>query len=311
MLKGRKDSGLVAVSLLADRVDVTRIRRDGSARPVVDICVSYPKHGTDAEILEKIRRDHSIHRWPCACVLPARHYQLQVIDSPNVPEAELKSAVRWRLKDFLDYPVEAATVDVFLVPADPNAPTRQRAVYAVAARNETISACMSAFAEAKLPLSVIDIPEMAQRNLARLFEVERRGLAMLSFGEERGLLTFTSGGELYLSRSIDVSAAQLVSATGELREQMFDRVVLELQRSLDHFDRQFSFLPLAKLIVAPLPEEIGLEAYLMQNLYVPVEMARIESVLDIQTQPALADSAVQARHLLSLGAALRSEATVH
>ncbi|MGH8678427.1 MAG: agglutinin biogenesis protein MshI [Burkholderiales bacterium] len=311
MLKGRKASGLVAVSLQSDRVDVARVRREGDRHPIVELCTSFPKHGSDAETLEKLRRELNLSRSPCTCLLPARQYQLQVIDSPSVPEAELKSAVRWRLIDFLDYPVETATVDMFRVPADPSAPTRQRWVYALAARNETISACMSAFAEAKLPLSVIDIPEMAQRNLARLFEAQGQGLAMLSFGEERGLLTFTAAGELYFSRSIDITAAQLVSATGELREQLIDRVVFELQRSLDHFDRQFSFLPLSKLMVAPLPEDVGLESYLMQHLYVTVEMARIETVLDIQSQPILADPAIQGQYLLSLGAALRNGTGVH
>ena len=65
-----------------------------------------------------------------------------MLDAPDVPEAETKSAVRWRLKDFLDYPVDAATVDVIRIPPDPSAPTKARSVFAVSARNEHIAARM-------------------------------------------------------------------------------------------------------------------------------------------------------------------------
>jgi MSHA biogenesis protein MshI len=305
MLGRKKKLGLVALNPRLDRVEVARVSRNGSALPAVELCASFRKQGSDADALSRLRRELDLDSYRCSTVLPPAEYQLQLIDAPNVPEAEMKSAVRWRMKEFLDYPVEAATVDVVSVPGDPNAPTRGRSVYAVSARNEAVAARMRLFAQAKLPLEVIDIPEMAQRNLAALFEIERRGLATLSFSDERGLLTFTSGGELYLARSIDVGLSQLLMASAEDRDQLFERVVLELQRSLDHFDRQFSYMPVAKLMVAPLPEEIGLEPHLTQNLYLPVEIANLEQVLDLRSAPELANPASQLQHWTVIGAALR------
>ena len=43
---------------------------------------------------------------------------MQLVEAPSVPATEVKSAVRWELKDLLDYPVDAATVDVADVPKD-------------------------------------------------------------------------------------------------------------------------------------------------------------------------------------------------
>ena len=123
----------------------------------------------EVETLQRLRRDlHLDSVYSCATLLPARQYQLQSIDAPNVPEAEMKSAVRWRLKDFLEYPVENATVDVVAIPADQAAAGRGRSVYAVSARNQDIESRMKMFAQAKIVLRVIEVAEMAQRNLATL-----------------------------------------------------------------------------------------------------------------------------------------------
>jgi len=298
---------LAAVNLYGDRVEVGRIRRNGSQRPVVDICAQFASAGTDVETLQGLRRELHLERFSCATLLPARQYQVQLVDAPNVPEAEMKSAVRWRLKDFLEYPVETATVDVVAIPADQKAAARGRSVYAVSARNQDIQARMKMFAQAKIQLRVIEIAEMAQRNLAALFEVDQRALAVLSFSEEGGLLTFTALGELYLSRRIDVSLDQLIGARAQARDPLFERIALELQRSLDHFDRQFSNVPLAKLLLAPLPEELGLAAYLAGNLSAPVGSVNLGDVLDFHQVPELREPAEQILRWQTLGAALRAE----
>lgn len=302
-------SGYVAVCVHKDRVDVARVTRSLDASPVIDLCASVKHDGSDVETLSRLRRDYRLDCFSCVTLMPEGAYQLQVIEAPSVPAAELKSAVRWRLKDVLDYPADAATIDVFFVPSDPGAPTRDKSVYAVAAQNESIAARMAMFSEAKVRLKAIDIPEMAQRNVAALFEDPGRALAMLRLNEERGLLTFTADAELYLARSIDIGLTQLRHSEGTIREQLFARIVLEVQRSLDHFDRQFSFMPLSKLMLAPLADGVDLLAYLSENLYVPVEEARLESCIDLSRVPELASPDMQAHQFMTIGAALRQEAT--
>lgn len=304
----QKTAELAAVNLYGDRTEVGVIRRNGSERPVVSVCAQYPGVSEEAESLQRVRRELHLDRFSCVTLLPSRQYQLQLIDAPKVPETEMKSAVRWRLKDFLEYPAETATVDVVAIPADQAAAARGRSVYAVSARNEDIRARMKMFTEAKIPLRVIDVAEMAQRNLATLFETDERAIAMLSFSEEGGLLTFTARGELYLSRRIEISLDQLIGVRAEMREQLFERIALELQRSLDHFDRQFSAVPLSRLLLAPLPDELGLSAYLAGNLSAPVQPVNLGEVLDFHEVPELRESAEQIKRWLTLGTALRVDA---
>jgi len=275
--------------------------------PVIDVCASVSRKGNDIETLSSLRRQYHLDRSPCVTLMPESGYQLQVIEAPSVPASELKSAVRWRIQDVLGYPAEAATIDVFFVPSDPDAPTRSKSLYAVAAKNELVAQRMAMFFGAKVRLTAIDIPEMAQRNVAALFESPGTALAMLSLSEEGGLLTFTSDAELYMARAIDIGLAQLRNSEGTLREQLFARIVLEVQRSLDHFDRQFSFMQLGKLALAPLPIDVDLLPYLIENLYVPVEEARLDSCIDLSRVPELASPDVQSSKFMTIGAALRQE----
>ena len=112
--------------------------------------------------------------------------------------------VRWSIKDMLDYPVDAAMVDAVHVPASDTG-GRPAQMLAVAARNDLIAATVKPFNDANIDLSVIDIPELAQRNIAKCLEEQGRGLALLCFDQAAATLTFTSGGELYQSRRIDVA----------------------------------------------------------------------------------------------------------
>jgi MSHA biogenesis protein MshI len=82
-----------------------------------------------------------------------------------------------------------------------------------------------------------------------------------------------------------------------------------VQRSLDHFDRQFHFLTLAGLVLAPSGVS-GLEEYLAGNLYTPVSTMNLADVLDLDGVPELADAAGQQRFFVALGASLRHEEKV-
>lgn len=307
--RAKNTAGLVAIDFQEDGLCAALVERSSSSLPSVKEVAFYAADKTSVpNALEKIAKELHTDRYQCTTVLGSGEYQLLSVDAPNVPPDELKTAIRWRLKDMLDFHIDDATIDVLDVPVDKNAAGRVHSMYAVAARNQLIQQRQALFGDAKIPLSVIDIPEMAQRNIAALLEPEGRGLAVLSFDSRGGLLTVSFSGELYLSRRIDIPLEQLQQSNLEQRNVCYDRITLELQRSLDHFDRQYHFITLSKLVIAPLGEAgQGLREYLATNLYLPVEAVDLEAVLDLSKVPVLKSSAEQQRYFMALGAALRHE----
>jgi MSHA biogenesis protein MshI len=304
--KAQNTEEWLAMVLQRDGIAAASVRRAAVGKPAVTVASFFPgAPGLDA--LEKAGKELHSASYRCTTVLGGGDYQFMSVEAPNVPRAELKTAMRWKLKDILDFPVDEATYDVLEIPVDPNAAVRpQQSIFAIAARNSVIQTRQKLFTQSKIRLRTIDIPEMAQRNVSALLEPDGRGIAMLSFNEDGGLLTVSWRGELYLSRRIDVTLAQLLDAELERRNQSFDKITLELQRSLDNFERQFSFISVAKLVLAP-SGAAGLQEYLGSNLYTRVETLDLGQVLDLEGMSELADPARQQRFFVAIGAALRAE----
>ena len=299
------EAGWLAVSLQPGSVSFAHGRYAGNGKSSISRCGTRAFEG-DFGGAERIARELGFDRFQCSTLLAPGEYQLLLVEAPNVQPGELKTAIRWRVKDLLDYHPDDATIDVLDIPPDPAGGRRTHSMYAVAARNDVIQGCIGRFESARIPLSVIEIPETAQRNIAALFEPENRGLALLYLGPAHGLLTINFRGELYLARRIEVGMDLIAPASGERRDEAMNRVLLELQRTLDHFDRQFPFVTVSKLLLGPEPESTGLREHLKSNLDLPVEAAKLGDVLGFGAQAAL-DGAAEWRMFHLLGAALRNE----
>lgn len=298
----RKANGWMAVCLHPERVDLAHVVRRRDGRPEVKALESYRREKSAADTLAALRRQHGLGGFRCVTALLDGEYRMLQVDAPEVPAAELREAVRWRIKDMIDFAPDAATLDVAALPAArPGAAST--GLFVFAAKNEVVRGRMEVFDRAKIPLAAIDVPEMALRNVAALWAGPGRAAALLAFDEGGGLLVIAAGGELYAARRIDLGGAQLADA--ERSQAHFERIGLELQRSFDFYDRQFGAQPLARLAVAA-PQAAGLVEYLAANLYVPVEAADLAGVMDFPAVPELRDTQRQAQCLLAIGLALRN-----
>jgi MSHA biogenesis protein MshI len=234
-------------------------------------------------------------------VLDGYDYQLLLVESPDVLPAELRAAVRWRLKDNIDFPVEDAVVDVFDIPEQ----TRRvgsKMMYTIAAKRQAIEYQVSLFKAAARNFEVIDIPEMALRNLASQLPEAPEGLILLWMSAESARLLVIKESTLYLTRHVqfspgategDAEAAPDVSA-----------IALELQRSMDYFESHYEQATIDHLIVAP----VGAETDRLAKALASETSMRIQG-LDIARAIDLAPglSATDGRSLLAIGAALRDD----
>jgi len=300
--------GWFAICVNASGVHFAHVKlSDG--KPQVLACAFYPAENVTSAMLEKLRKDARIADFQFTTLLASGEYQMLLVDAPNVQPDELKAAIRWRIKDSLSYLVDDATIDVLKIPAHKAGGERPQSLYAVAAPNNIIKKLEALFERAKIDLNVIDIPEMAQRNIAALFEEGEHGLALLTFDEKGGLLTFTCGGELYLARRIEITLGQLRESDESLRGQHLEKLELELQRSMDYFGRQYSYISLTRLLISS-PAQLGLVEELAHSLDIPVEQLDLAQAMDISAVQELTNGEFAVRALLPLGAAMRHEKRV-
>lgn len=305
MLRAKKAGGWMALVRCGERIDLAHVIRAAGQRPEICQLDSFRVEGSEADALDRLRAARNLKAFHCTTLLAQHDYRLLQVDVPAVPAEEKVQAVRWRLKDIVDFPVDSAAIGVLDIPFKDGGGGRQPMGFAVIAPAQAVGECMRLFDAAKVPLEAIDVPEIAQRNVAALFEEPNRGLGFLSLVGGECMLTITYAGELYLARRIDVSAKVLAEADPERRQMLIERLVLELQRTLDNFDRQFNFISVARLVVACEVSVDGLLAALIENLYVPVVTMDLATVLDFPGVPELRNPERQAQCLPAIGAALR------
>ena len=298
--------GWMAISTDTDAIRLAHIDRPAQGKPRVDHWGIVKLEEKDGAELRQAAEEYGLGRYRCATLLHPAQYQLLMVDAPNVPREELKAAIRWRVKDLLDYHIDDATMDVLDIPLDKDAPGKSHYMYAVAAKNDVVQGQIAQFERAKIALQVIDIPETAQRNIAQLYETADRGIGMLSFDHAGGLFTLSFEGELYLARRLDLTWSQLVGSRENQRQTYFERIGVELQRSLDHFERQYQNVTLSELLLGPMPEDIGLQAFLSSQLYLPLRQINLADALEFVGDDMGTDQQWQLLHVL--GAALRLEA---
>ena len=278
---------------------IAQVAREANKKPFVKMAQIEPLDMRQASQLKELVKKYQLKKATCSLVLDAQDYQLLQVEKPSVPAEEQRAAVRWKLKDMIDYPVEQATIDLLAIPSDPAHPNRQTFLYAIAAKNSLIAAQSNQLMDANVNLKAIDTQVTAQRNIAALLEDENRGVALLSFNHLGGLLTFTSGGELYHARFIEIEE--------DRTEHSLERIALELQRSLDHFDRQFPFITLTQLLVAPFDEREAFVQHLKTALYIHVDTFELSDIFDFANPAEVQSLQSQASLFPALGAALRQE----
>ena len=253
--------------------------------------------------LRTLRRQRTLQRHQRLLVLERHQYQLLPAEAPEVPREHWPDAVRWQLRDLVSFPVADAQIDLLEIPAETNQRGRPSVLAALAPRQEIAPIAETAL-RARAPWKVMDLPETALRNLAALLEEPGRGVALLLIDEAHCTLVITASGELLQSRHIDVTAAQIADADDTLRQQAFDRAGLELQRTLDSFERLFSRVTLSRLVVAN-DRSDAFADYVRELLYVPVVRLRIEDCIDFGSADLDSGLTPDTVSPIAIGAALR------
>jgi MSHA biogenesis protein MshI len=294
----------VGVAFGAAQVAIAVVRRDRGA-PVLERCELLPiaaDAGADAS--SAVLRAAALPRAPVSTVLRTDDYQLVLVEAPDVPPAELRAAMRWRLKESIDYRVEDAVIDVFDVPAQARG-GHGRMMYAIAARRTAVERHVSALAGVST-FDVVDVPELCLRNLAALTPAAAGGVAMLHLSEKAATIVLVKARTFYFARQMDLQAT-LRLAAGSDPDARLDVAgfVLELQRSLDYYERHFDQPPITRIVVSPgsargamladdLAKETGFE----------VDTLNLRTLLQCEIP---SETVVDATSLLAVGAALREE----
>lgn len=259
-------------------------------------------------------------------VLDSSRTRLLLTEAPEVAEAELVQAMHWQLKENPEIDIENAIMDCFSIPGQRDR-GRQPMAYVVSARKEELRPLVELCSRVGLDLRSIDIAAMTQRNIASLLAEDELGIAMLTFSETQGLLSLSRNGDLFLARDIDVGIRDLLpgnaqpsneqglqlasDVVADSRDHLLEMIVLEIQRSMDYYERYFAQPPIQTLALAPLPQEVtDLSEYIASQLGMKVREIDLNRFV-LGSKSATADAPInlplseQHEYLNAIGAVMR------
>ena len=254
-----------------------------------------------ADMLESLVDEHDLAGAICRVVLPAEQYRVYPIEKPKVEENELVDAVRWKLKDLLDYDVNDAVLDVYDFPSDA-LKGRPEQVNVVACRSALIQDTVNLINQSGLELGSIDISELAIRNVAlSLSGDDQRPVAVLYLRHGAGMIVLAKGDTLYFSRNFDFSLQALNDVSQQ--NSVIQQLALEVQRSFDYFESQMAQVPpQTVMLIGPAPN-MPLANMLGGNIAARVELIDMSNIL--QDDISIGLNEIQA--FTALGSVLREE----
>lgn len=278
----RKAPGIVGLEVTSDGISLACARSNRSAVDSVvmlsDDASTMPRPRVLAEYVEA----NELQGYQCNLVLDQSDYQLLLVDAPDVSLEELKEAMRWRIKDLISLPLDRAAMEVFLLPSD-GVRGGKKMVYVVATDRDKLKELVSMVNGSGLELASIDIRELALRNLAGLKDDQDeggRGIAIARILEGQGSVSIYRKDNLYLSRQFQVGYGG-----GLLDDIPVDGLVLEIQRSLDYFERQMGQAPPSCLyLCGENISEDKITEDIVRSLPIPVKHLKVHEELELDEE---------------------------
>ncbi|HEY4214753.1 MAG TPA: hypothetical protein VGM84_24965 [Steroidobacteraceae bacterium] len=295
----------------ADRETALAIVRTGKSqrRPLLRHCAVHPAIEIKAEhVLAPLNRSREFARAGVSGVLSTQDYELVQVEAPEVNPNELRAAVRWKLRDIINFPVNEAVIDVFDIPRQARY-VETRMVFVVAARGDAVERVVRLIKPRVRGFDVMDIPEMCLRNLSALLPQDEEGVALLALGEGFAQLVLTCQGVLYLARRIELGAAgraDPVEGVDGASAVEIDAaaVALELQRSLDYYESHYDRPPIGAIVVTSGDDRADrLRDGLIAETGMSVEVLDATELFDVADG---VEADLRWPGLIALGAALRN-----
>lgn len=252
--KALRPDARVGIALAEGSFALAVVRRGSGGKPSIDHCAVHPARGDPGPAVKTVLDKLGAARAPACAVISGDDYQIVQVEAPEVLPSELRAAIRWRLRDVINFSIDEAAVDVFEIP-DPVRRTQGKMLFAVAARETAIERISSMLRTSAKGFDSIDIPELCLRNLSALLPQDHRGVAMLALNDRFAQLVITRQGVMYLTRRIDTGQwgdtgrfgadgrnGTAIDASG---------LALEIQRSLDYYESHYDQTPVGDLVIAP------------------------------------------------------------
>lgn len=308
-LFGKKlaNKGVVALSFTSDGIALAISQYADDEKLTLKYC-EFIQTNNKQTILKQLVEEHHLEKFDCYLVLASDDYRLITIEAPAVAEDELAEAIRWKISDLIEFAVDDAVIEHYLLPESKRA-NSAKMLETIAAPNSTIQPLIDLSLNCGLQLKVIDIQETSLRNLATLLPENDRGIAVLHLQKKTGHIIIEQQGFIYLSRKLAMGFERLGLTDNFLSEEQLsleqNALALEIQRSFDYVESYYGLPPISELAVIPILDNTqGVLNILNSNHGITARIMDLSAIIDGEI---LLDDNTQSLCASVIGATLRNQ----
>ena len=298
-----KPKGIVGIEFGQEHVGFAVRKTNGSLHNVAALRPDsdHPSDDDWIALVQQFVTKHSLQKYQCNIVLPASDYQIMLVERPDVPDNELRDAIKWGVKDLINASLDSVVIDLFNLPRDAKNAGKKEMIYVVIADLARVKHFIDLTRDVGLELKNIDIEVLSLRNLTLVKDIQR-GSAVVRLRPGAGDVSIYRDGNLYLSRHF-----KLDFSGGLLDDLPEDALALEIQRSFDYVERQMGQSPPGVLFLCG--EGLGPEKItetLQRSLPCKAEFLDLSSELDLTEQDV--DPGILQICVAAIGSVFRKEA---
>ena len=192
-------------SLVLDAIGETKTplvnwtKPDKTGKPMVEV----------ANAIKILLSDLKIKPAQAVVSLPEDEVVSRLIRLPPLKDNEVRDALKFEAETFVPYPLDQVSIDYEVLEQDESG---RLTVFAIAARNELISAYVKLFKILGIDLMALESPAVAMRRAVVESVSSTAGMLLIDMGEKYSDIVCINAGKVYFTRAMSVGGESLTRA---------------------------------------------------------------------------------------------------
>ncbi len=259
-----------------------------------------------SSLLAQLTKQHHLNNISCNLVLSSDEYQILQVEAPDVPKQELRAALRWHIKDLIDFHIDDAVIEHVSLQTDNT--SGKQLIHVIASRKSVIQNYVDLMHAANCNLTTIDIAAMAVRNIIvnSDYAASHASIGIINVLGDSTRITVLLNKEIYIVRTSNIGAESLASISDDSdNHPALDSLALELQRTFDYYDSHSRQASIERLFILNGQNIANLAPMIQQRLGIECHPMELQNFLHFE-EDEFAETMTE-NCLIAIGGALRTE----
>lgn len=257
-------------------------------------------------VLSGLAKLHKLDAIPCNFVLNPDEYQLLQVEKPQVDKQEMQSALRWHIKDLIDFHIDDVVLDFITLPVE------NTSLRVIAASKSVIQDRVDLLLETGCQLVSIDVAAQSARNLIdKVKSVPAGGsVGLLNLWDTSAKISVLLNHDLYINRLTNIGTESLITVSEDDidSQSVIDALAVELQRTFDYYESSSQQGSVSKLLIISNTRPVAqLDEMIQQRLGMDCQIITLRNLNDLDIDATLQTTELPDACLMAIGGALRTE----